>query len=175
LGIAWQKLIWLEPQLGGPFGESARAKPPMPGSLFFRPNDLSGTIDKMLLVYRERSSLRGDIAGTRSQTTLIETRIGTDNKAPGTPQSHIQKIKETKMTTGLRVNRRPSNTGIMKFASSKWSSRYQAGGRSPVHSVSKVSSPTAASKMTPATGPTLLLKYQLKASISDGLEHPWKA
>jgi hypothetical protein len=51
------------------------------------------------LAHRERSSLTGDIAGTRSQTTLIETRIGTDNKAPGTPQSQVQKINETKMTT----------------------------------------------------------------------------
>src|SRR6185295_643020 len=40
------------------------------------------------------SSLADDSAGTRSQTTLIETRIGTANKAPGTPQSHVQKISE---------------------------------------------------------------------------------
>src|ERR1035441_10957556 len=39
----------------------------------------------------------GDIDGTRSQMTLIETRIGTDNKAPGTPQSQVQKINETKI------------------------------------------------------------------------------
>src|SRR5258705_12145119 len=88
---------------------------------------------------RERSSLTGDMAGTRSQTTLIETRIGTDNKAPGTPQSHVQKINETKMTTGLRVNRRPSNIGVIRFASSVCSSRYQTGGRSPCHTESKVS------------------------------------
>ena len=102
----------------------------------------------MLPAQRERSSLTGDIAGMRSQTTLIETRIGTDNNAPGTPQSHIQKIKKTKMTTGLRLNRRPSNTGVTRFVSKRWSSRYQAGGRSPCHSVSKVSRPTAASRTT---------------------------
>ena len=39
--------------------------------------------------------------------TLIETRMGTDNNAPGTPQSQVQKINDTKMTTGLRVKRRP--------------------------------------------------------------------
>jgi transposase-like protein len=103
--------------------------------------------------HRERSSLTGDIAGTRSQTALIETRIGTDNNAPGTPHSQIQKINEIKMTTGLRVNRRPSNTGVTRFASNRWSTKYQAGGRSPCHSVSKVSRPTVASRITPATGP----------------------
>src|SRR5678816_126067 len=87
--------------------------------------------DKVLPAYRDRSSLTDDIAGTRSQTTLIETRIGTDNKAPGTPQSHIQKISETKITTGLSVNRRPSNTGVMRFASSRWSEKYHVSGRSP--------------------------------------------
>jgi len=51
--------------------------------------------------HRERSSLTDDIAGTWSQITLMETRIGADNKAPGTPQSMVQKIKETKMTTGV--------------------------------------------------------------------------
>ncbi len=70
------------------------------------------------------------MAGRRSQTTLSETRMGTDSRAPGTPQSQVQKIKETKMTTGLSVNRRPSSTGVIRFASSKWSSKYQAGGRS---------------------------------------------
>ncbi len=43
-----------------------------------------------------RSSLTWAMAGTRSQTILIETRIGTDNNAPGTPQSHVQKIKGNK-------------------------------------------------------------------------------
>src|SRR5690349_23221965 len=92
------------------------------------------------------SSLRWDMEGRRSQMTLIETRIGTDNKAPGTPQSQVQKIKETKMTTGFRVNRRPSKTGVMKLASKRWSSKYQAGGRSPFHRVSKVSRPTIVSR-----------------------------
>ena len=82
-----------------------------------RGNDLFEPTDKMLPAHRERSSLTGDIAGTRSQTTLIDTRIGTDNKAPGTPQSQVQKINETKMTTGLSVKRRPNKTGVMKFAS----------------------------------------------------------
>src|ERR1017187_5195517 len=99
------------------------------------------------------SSLTGDSRGKRSQTTLTETKIGTDNKAPGTPQSQVQKIKETKTTTGLSVKRRPSKTGVMKLASNKWSSRYQAAGRIPCHSGSKVSSPTVASSMTPTTGP----------------------
>ena len=51
--------------------------------------------------------------------------MGTDNNAPGTPQSQIQKIKETKMTTGLRVKRRPSKTGVMKLASKVSRSRYR--------------------------------------------------
>src|ERR1041384_7008450 len=92
------------------------------------------------------------MAGTRAQTTLIETRIGTDNKAPGTPQTQVQKINETKMTTGLRVKRRPSSSGVITFASKKWRSRYQAGGRSPFHKGSKVRRPTVASTMPPATG-----------------------
>src|ERR1017187_944858 len=99
------------------------------------------------------NSLTDDSVGKRSQTTLAETRIGTDNKTTGTPQSQGQKIKETKTNTGLSVKRRPSKTGVMKFASNKWSSRYQAAGSSPCHSVSKVSSPTVASSMTPTTGP----------------------
>ena len=85
-----------------------------------------------------RSSLTYDIDGTRSQMTLIETRIGTDNKAPGTPQSQVQKINETKMTTGLSVKRRPSNTGVMKLDSKRWSSKYQAWRKQPFHKVSKV-------------------------------------
>src|ERR1017187_3084768 len=107
----------------------------------------------MLLDSLVRSSLTWDIDGTRSQMTLIETRIGTDNNAPGTPQSHVQKIRETKITTGLRVKRRPSTTGVMKLASKRWSSKYQAGGRSPCHKVSNVSRPTTASREIPATGP----------------------
>src|ERR1019366_6999846 len=99
------------------------------------------------------SSLTDDSVGKRSQTTLTETRIGTDNSAPGTPQSQVQNIKETKTTTGLSVKRRPSKTGVIRLASSKWSSRYQADGSSPCHSVSNVSNPTVASRMTPATGP----------------------
>src|SRR5437762_8810943 len=91
--------------------------------------------------------------GTRSQTTLIETRMGTDNKAPGTPQSQVQKSKETKMTTGLRVKRRPSNAGVMRLASNRCSEKYQTGGRRTFHSVSKVSRPTAVRRMMPATGP----------------------
>src|SRR5438105_4723853 len=91
--------------------------------------------------------------GTRSHTTLMETRMGTDNSAPGTPQSQVQKIKETKMTTGLRVKRRPSRTGVTRFASSKWSNRYQAGGRIACHKVSKVRRPSPASTTIPATGP----------------------
>src|ERR1043166_1604341 len=100
-----------------------------------------------------RSSLRWDKEGRPSQTTLIEARIGTDNNAPGTPQTQVQKINETKMMTGLRVKRRPSNTGVMKLASNRWSSKYQAGGRSAFHRVSKVSRPTTASREIPATGP----------------------
>ena len=65
-------------------------------------------LSKILFDSLVRSSLTWDIDGTRSQTTLSDTRIGTDNKAPGTPQSHVQKINETKMTTGFRVKRRPS-------------------------------------------------------------------
>src|SRR5664279_2592480 len=99
------------------------------------------------------SSLTDDSVGKRSQTTLTETRIGTDNKAPGTPQIQVQKIKETKTTTGLSVKRRPSKTGVMRFASNKWSSRYQAAGSSPCPSVSKVSRPTVASSKTPTIGP----------------------
>src|SRR4051812_2851776 len=89
-----------------------------------------------------RTSLTCERAGTRSQMTLTETRIGTDNKAPGTPQSQVQKIRETKMTTGLRVKRRPSKTGVTRFDSRRWSTKYQAGGRRPFQSVSKVSRPT---------------------------------
>src|ERR1043165_4311381 len=93
-------------------------------------------LTKEFRVHRERSSLTDDIAGTRSQTTLMETRIGTDNSAPGTPHSHVQKIRETKMTTGLRVNRRPRNTGVMRFASTRCSTRYQADGRTVCHNLS---------------------------------------
>src|SRR5450631_2016314 len=100
-----------------------------------------------------RSSLMWDIGGTRSQITLIETKMGTDNKAPGTPQSQVQKMSDTKMTTGFSVKRRPSNTGVMKLASSRWSSKYQTGGSSPFHSVSKVRKPTTASREIPAKGP----------------------
>jgi len=71
------------------------------------------------LAHLVSSSLTNVSEGTRSQTTLIDTKIGTDNKAPGTPQSQVQKINETKMTTGLSVKRRPSKTGVMRFASSR--------------------------------------------------------
>src|ERR1035437_3461078 len=99
------------------------------------------------------NSLTCDREGIRSQTTLMETRIGTDNKAPGTPQSQVQKIKETKTTTGLSVKRRPSKTGVMRFASNKWSSKYQPDGSIPCQNVSNESNPTAASSRTPTTGP----------------------
>jgi len=66
-----------------------------------------------------RSSLTWRMDGTRSHKTLIETRIGTDNKAPGTPQSQVQKINETKMTTGFSVKRRPSMIGVMKLDSKR--------------------------------------------------------
>src|SRR5579862_2170381 len=107
----------------------------------------------MLLDSLVRSSLTWDMDGIRSQITLIETRIGTDNNAPGTPQSQVQNMSETKMTTGLRAKRRPSNTGVMKLDSTRWSTKYQAGGRSPCQIVLKVSRPTAASKEIPAKGP----------------------
>ena len=68
---------------------------------------------------RDTNSLTEDMDGRRSQMTLKETKMGTDRSAPGTPQSHIQKIKETKMITGLRVNRRPRIRGVMKLASRK--------------------------------------------------------
>src|ERR1041384_2331558 len=110
-------------------------------------------LTKEFPVHRERSSLTDDIAGTRSQMTLMETRIGTDNNAPGTPQSHVQKINETNMTTGLRVNRRPSNTGVMRLDSSKCNSRYQAGGRTACHKLSNVRRPTVAIRVIPTTGP----------------------
>src|ERR1035441_5295753 len=103
--------------------------------------------------YRVSSSLTCDMEGTRSQTTLTEARIGTDSKAPGTPHSQVQKIKDTKTTTGFSVKRHSSKIGVMRFASNKWSSKYQTDGRIPCQSVSKVSSPTAASSMTPTTGP----------------------
>src|SRR5436305_1237857 len=122
------------------------------GLPFFRWNASFKSADKMLTAHWERSSLTGDIAGTRSQITLIETKIGTDNRAPGTPQSQVQKINETKMTTGLSVNRRPSNTGVTRFASNRWISRYQAGGSRPLPSDSKVRMPTPANSSTPATG-----------------------
>src|SRR5579859_2035230 len=99
------------------------------------------------------SSLTWDMDGRRSQMTLIETRMGTDNKAPGTPQSQVQKINETKITTGFRVKRRPNRIGVRKLASKRWSNRYQAGGRSPFPSVSNDRRPTAASRIMPATGP----------------------
>jgi hypothetical protein len=54
-----------------------------------------------------RNSLTDDSGGMRSQMTLIETRIGNDNKAHGTPQSQVQKINETRITTGLSVKQRP--------------------------------------------------------------------
>ena len=68
-------------------------------------------LSKMLFDSLVRSSLTWDMEGTQSQTTLIETRIGTDNKAPGMPQSQVQSIKETNMTTGLSVKRRLAKKG----------------------------------------------------------------
>jgi len=44
------------------------------------------------------------------------------------PQSHVQKISETKMTTGFGVKRRPGNTGVMMLASKRRSSKYEADG-----------------------------------------------
>ena len=110
-------------------------------------------LSRMLLDSLVSSSLIGDIEGTRSQMTLIETRIGTDSRAPGTPQSQVQKIKEMKITTGLSVKRRPSRTGVIKLASSRWSSKYQAGGSNPLQRVSNVSSPTTVKSEIPAMGP----------------------
>src|SRR5205823_927935 len=110
-------------------------------------------LSRMLLDSLVSSSLMGDIEGTRSLMTLMETRIGTDNKAPGTPQSQVQKISETKMITGFKVKRRPSRTGVIKFASKACSSRYQPGGRSACQTVSSERRPTAARRMMPATGP----------------------
>src|SRR5207248_836685 len=98
--------------------------------------------DRRVESHCDKSSLIDDIAGTRSQTTLIETRIGTDNSAPGTPQIQVQKIRETKITTGLRVNRRPSNCGVMRFDSRMWRSKYHAGGMIACSQLSKVSRPT---------------------------------
>src|SRR5258708_5244367 len=46
-----------------------------------------------VILHRERSSLTEAIAGTRSQTAFIDTRIGTERSAPGTPQSQVQNIK----------------------------------------------------------------------------------
>src|SRR4051794_36540874 len=100
--------------------------------------------------------------------TLRETNIGTESRAPGIPQSAVQKIRDTKMTTGLSVNRRPSRTGVMRLDSSKWSNRYQAGGSRACHKdVSKVSRPTAASSRTPATGP----KYGTKLNTATRIPH----
>ena len=60
-------------------------------------------MDEILLTHRDKSSLTDDIAGTRSQTTLRETRIGTDNNAPGTPQRpssalHLRVLVRTRFT-----------------------------------------------------------------------------
>ena len=79
--------------------------------------------------------------------------MGTDNNAPGIPQSQIQKIKETKMTTGLRLKRRPSRMGVTKLASKVCSSSYQAAGRTACHNVSNIRKPTVASRRMPALGP----------------------
>src|SRR6185295_5053412 len=106
-----------------------------PTDAFFRGVQLM----TLCLVKLVRSSATGESAGMWSHTTLIETRIGTDNRAPGMPQSQVQKINETKITTGLRVKRRPSTIGVMKLASNRWSSRYQAGGRRLFQGESSVS------------------------------------
>src|ERR1035441_3911859 len=104
-------------------------------------------------VQRPINSPRYDTAGIRSQTTLTDTRIGTDNNAPGTPHSQTQNINETKMATGLSVKRRPSRVGVTKFASRRWSTRYHRGGRSPRQGESKVRRPTATRMTTPPTAP----------------------
>src|SRR5882757_1780590 len=98
--------------------------------------------------------------------TFIETRIGNDNRAPGMPQSHVQKIKETKITTGLSVKRRPSKTGVMRFVSKRCNNKYQAGGSNACHNdVSNVSNPTAASMTIPATGPKYGTKFRTATNI----------
>src|ERR1035438_3250687 len=104
-------------------------------------------------VQRPINSPRYDTAGIRSQTTLTDTRIGTDNNAPGTPHSQTQNINETKMATGLSVKRRPSRVGVTKFASRRWSTRYHRGGRSPRQGESKVRGPPA-SRAGPTSGPS---------------------
>src|SRR6185369_6498798 len=116
-------------------------------------------------VQRERSSLTLDMEGTRSQTALVETSIGTDNNAPGTPQSHIQKISEIKMQTGFSVNRRPSRTGVMMFASERWNMKYHPTGRTAFQNVSKARKPTMASRMMPTTGPKYGTKFNSATSI----------
>ena len=75
-----------------------------------------GMVSKVQVV---SSSLTADKVATRSHTTAIDTRNGTDNNAPGTPQSHVQKIREMKIITGLRVKRRPNKIGVTKFASER--------------------------------------------------------
>ena len=43
--------------------------------------------------------MRNDNTVMMSQMTASDTRIGTNKNAPGTPQSQVQKINKTKLTT----------------------------------------------------------------------------
>src|ERR1700722_15023858 len=95
----------------------------------------------------------GDNAGTLSQTDFRDIKMGTDSNAPGTPQSQVQNINETNITTGFMVNRRPSSMGVIKFASSRCTSKYQAAGSNSLDRLSKLSRPTIPSRMIPAMGP----------------------
>src|SRR3546814_12604444 len=77
---------------------------------------------------RPRNPPSGIKGGMRSQNILKAASNGTAIRMPGTPHNQPQRSSARKMTTGLRVRRRPSASGVRNCHSSVVRNRKAAGG-----------------------------------------------
>ncbi|CAN5726268.1 hypothetical protein BH10PSE6_BH10PSE6_24090 [soil metagenome] len=91
----------------------------------------------------------------RSQMIFNVATMGTASRAPATPHIQYQKIRAMITTTGLSVNCRASNIGVIASASARWISRKMPTGNRAGHTSSKVVKPTNARRMPAATGPRM--------------------
>ena len=88
-----------------------------------------------------------------SSTVFRMMSSGTASSAPVVPHTQAQKLKATRISSGLMVSLRPTSEGVMMFASTRWIPAKVSAGSIATQGSAKAIRPPSASSSTDAIGP----------------------
>ena len=95
------------------------------------------------------------MSGLPAASKMVRKMIssGTASSAPVVPQTQAQKLRASRIISGLMVSRRPTSVGVTMFASMRCTATKDAAGSSAYQGSEKIIRPPTASRKAEAIGP----------------------